>query len=1297
MFATFFALALLSGGDVLLDALARRGREWNVRLPEEGVLELTSRTRSDWSGLDSIRLKMRLEPLPRAPVRAVFFMQNRRGWYYQSPHPMPIGVNLASYRVALSHLDPCGHFRPFEPSCGRDVVRAGVKLFSPLPYAGTVRIEGVERVPRKASSGKELAALEWRRGITEGEAFELSFRLVPEPLQPFGERFDCDIITPSGDRVTAPAFYYQDYHDRGGELVPVGVSMWKVRWRPREDGRHFFRLMGRDGERTLARGEFRAWSSRAGEESGMGNLKAGFARGFLYEMGKVPGQEGWLPELARTPAVFEGKKWIKARSAPGKLGWSVPLEWSDVWGKWEGLGRYDLEVAWKFDRVLEEAEERGVSLPFVLCNDRPFFNSGTFRWPLNPLNSALGGPLRGPAGFFTERTAYDSFARFVRYSCARWGASAAVSSWVIGTGLPARDVDEWHRRVAALIRSVDGSGKSLYSLHPLAMPFDFIGRAGSFERGARDWALARDETPRASFSVTDRRACSGRLSLRLVPQPGRKGSWVSVRKRLDNDLFKYELLAFEVYLPAEAPENMRVEVILRDGNLSWYSKLLEQALRPGDWTRLVCDITGFSEWQPGNHSCAWTDYSRQRIREVGIRIYCNAQYSGPVFLDEVLFLGRRPAEAPIELSRLERNSDRVGLYGKFELTFALSLAFENPYDPDVVDIVAFFTTPSGKEVAVPAFFYQPCERGLVGRKAFVRGRRWEIEAEEVRPVGKPCWKVRFSPTEPGRYSCRLAVRTGPRKTVKLERACPGFVAFPSARKGFVRVAPDRRHFELSTGEFFYPVGLNIRSPTDTRDLGRDPEIVSKVVGAGFRGTYQYDDYFREMEKHGLNWARVWMCSWWCGLEWYRKWPGYSGLGRYNQLNAWRLDHLVEEAQKCNIYLQLCTTNHGQLSPRIDHEWECNPYNYYEPGAYIPQSLRKDARIRRRPDADHARFRRPGGFLREARQFFTDERAAKHHKNKLRYVVARWGYSTNVMAWVLLSEVEFTEDYWIAAYRHEGGGRAPRTARWHQRMARYVKTIDPWKRPVSTHFSHPHRGNATWAVRQLEYVQSNAYSTFPWFGGQGMRRESARRAGKGESSVGAPLAMERYYYNFMRKWSRPVLVGEWGGHWMGNSVSDLDAELHCGLWGGVMTPMAGATGFWWWPHVHFRGRYGAFAAVAAFMKGEDRRDRKLSRAKFQLPANLKAMGVASSDWADIWLYDPALVYNVSRRRRFRPLDVTLLDLSEGLYEVEFWETRSGKPIDVERFFSSGSSLRLTTPPFKGDIAAKVRKVERKRKR
>ena len=44
------------------------------------------------------------------------------------------------------------------------------------------------------------------------------------------------------------------------------------------------------------------------------------------------------------------------------------------------------------------------------------------------------------------------------------------------------------------------------------------------------------------------------------------------------------------------------------------------------------------------------------------------------------------------------------------------------------------------------------------------------------------------------------------------------------------------------------------------------------------------------------------------------------------------------------------------------------------------------------------FKANGGFLSDATQFFTNSTAISLTKRKLRYSVARWGYSTAVMSW-----------------------------------------------------------------------------------------------------------------------------------------------------------------------------------------------------------------------------------------------------------------------------------------------------------
>ena len=43
------------------------------------------------------------------------------------------------------------------------------------------------------------------------------------------------------------------------------------------------------------------------------------------------------------------------------------------------------------------------------------------------------------------------------------------------------------------------------------------------------------------------------------------------------------------------------------------------------------------------------------------------------------------------------SSDTVGLYEKFEINISLeNVSYTNPYNPDEVDLQAFFTAPSGK-------------------------------------------------------------------------------------------------------------------------------------------------------------------------------------------------------------------------------------------------------------------------------------------------------------------------------------------------------------------------------------------------------------------------------------------------------------------------------------------------------------------------------------------------------------------------------------------------------------------------
>src|ERR1035438_6060549 len=59
----------------------------------------------------------------------------------------------------------------------------------------------------------------------------------------------------------------------------------------------------------------------------------------------------------------------------------------------------------------------------------------------------------------------------------------------------------------------------------------------------------------------------------------------------------------------------------------------------------------------------------------------------------------------------------VGRYEKVELRVDVQAAFENPYDPDDVDVGAEFTAPSGRVWKIWAFYLRPDRDRYIDRKS----------------------------------------------------------------------------------------------------------------------------------------------------------------------------------------------------------------------------------------------------------------------------------------------------------------------------------------------------------------------------------------------------------------------------------------------------------------------------------------------------------------------------------------------------------------------------------------------------
>jgi len=477
----------------------------------------------------------------------------------------------------------------------------------------------------------------------------------------------------------------------------------------------------------------------------------------------------------------------------------------------------------------------------------------------------------------------------------------------------------------------------------------------------------------------------------------------------------------------------------------------------------------------------------------------------------------------------------------------------------------------------------------------------------VYPVGNPDWRLRFAPTEVGTWKYSIYSRY---KGYTIDSISGEFKAADSDNRGFIRIEPEkRRHFIFDNGEPYIAVGENV---------------------CWYNHSYlDYERWYTALSENGGNYSRVWMATWGFALVWKE-----TGISDYtNRLDrAYQLDKVMEMAEEKGIYTALVILNHGQFSSQTNPEWHDNPYN-----------------------------KKNGGYLDSPKQFFTDERAKEQFKKRLRYIVARWGYSTNILTWELWNEVNGTDSY-----------SKRNVEAWHGEMAEYLKSIDPYKHLVSS---------STWwtdrpiAIDELDFINVHAYSLKNFC-----------------------IEIPRYQSEFYEDFKKPVLFSEMGIAHDGNETAKMDPEgihLHQGLWAGMMGGGAGTGMTWWWDsYIEPYNLYHAFRPVSEFAKYIPWKDKsldmisdgdvKLSKSK------ARAIGYKTGTGAYLWIYDGDYSYKNKKAETFD--DTTIeIRLDDGEYEVYWFDTYQGTKTNIEKAKVSNGKLLLKMPQWNKDIALVIEKA------
>ena len=362
------------------------------------------------------------------------------------------------------------------------------------------------------------------------------------------------------------------------------------------------------------------------------------------------------------------------------------------------------------------------------------------------------------------------------------------------------------------------------------------------------------------------------------------------------------------------------------------------------------------------------------------------------------------ARQPRGLARVAPKSGRVRRYEPFEILVELNADYENPYDPDDVRLRAEFVGPSGKKTFVDGFYIEPYRVTLGRTEGLVRN-------------GDPHWRVRFTPNQVGhyRYTLTLTDRGGK----EYPSAAGQFTCDPSEANGFLRVSPrDGHYLEFESGKPFMGLGIgghmwgNDRPSCIRRcrswmsDLAAfDGNTMSVTMETVSQGVFSLD----ALDPLGAN---------------------------YDQENAARLDYVLGMAERRGVYLLVNMFQTALFQPK---HWAKSKYN-----------------------------KARGGPCETATEFFSNAEAMRMQQRAIRYMVARWGYSPNVMVWELCNEVNYSQ-----ASREQ-----PQLVRdWHREMTAYLRRIDPYGRPLSTCFgsSDAREDPAIWRLPNIDTTIIHIYT------------------------------------------------------------------------------------------------------------------------------------------------------------------------------------------------------------------------------
>ena len=703
-------------------------------------------------------------------------------------------------------------------------------------------------------------------------------------------------------------------------------------------------------------------------------------------------------------------------------------------------------------------------------------------------------------------------------------------------------------------------------------------------------------------------------------------------------------------------------------------------------------------------------------------------------------LCRQDPVGPSRAPGLEISKKKVGQYEKLEMEIHLDSRYDNPFDPDIVDLTVWLKTPGDERVVLPAFYCQQYER-----RKLDQGRN---RANWYYPVGGGTWKARFAPMQTGTYlaTAQLKDRTGAIQSDGIRFDC-----VRSSSKGFLRTSrDDRRFLEFTDGSPFFAIGQNL----------------------AFIGESQYvnltkaEEIFGKLKANGANFLRIWTCceDWAMAIEarksaWDRSWHRDAPIEPCPNSDSLSPDEPA--GRRC---VKIDSDDRVSITVSPSHPVAIRPKTRYAlTGRFMakgPTALR--ASVGRNNWELPCETSSPHEWKEFRREFVTEENEFWLSRTALALVGSGtiwldtlslkevpagpellWeadmnrpirGFYNQLDCFLLDEIIEaagrngiylmlclLTRDLYMASlsdaksagydeairdvkkfmrYAVARWGYSTHVAAWeyfneinpglptdrfYTEVGEYLETIDIYHHLRTTSTWHPSAKDCR--HRRLDVGQLHHY----------MRPET-----KEEFKDEVAVMLDKAKFLRTHAPNKPVLIGEFGlatAKWGLSEHMKQDTEgvhFHNSLWASAFTGVSGTAMFWWWDQLDRQEAYHHYRPLVMFFSDISLTGlRQIQTTPSKGP--IRWLGYIGKDRAYLWIASRQAtwwnqVINKKHPVLIEGATITIRELQPGDYRLEWWDTYEGKILRTEKISFAKGPLHISVPSFSRDIACKIRKTE-----